>query len=377
MMMMKRNLTRRAFLGSSVLGAAAAAGVVAEVTVYRAGEGGYHTYRIPSLLATRRGTLLAFIEGRRDDARDHGDIDLLVKRSTDGGRTWSAQQVVHEEGGTAKVTIGNPCPVVDERSGTIWLPFCRDNHDVMMTSSVNDGVTWAKPRVITEALKKPDWTWYATGPGIGIQLRAGKHRGRLVIPCDHGAQVDGKLARFSHVFYSDDRGRSWQFGGSAAAHTNECQVIERRDGSLLLNMRNHMGRDGGRKDLGGQRAIATSVDGGATWSERVYDPALIEPVCQGSLFRYDARGTVLFSNPASAAARARMTVRLSRDEGRTWVASRLLYEGPAAYSSLARLADGSVGCLYERGREQYRETVTFARFPLAWLAEGAAAAAAG
>ncbi len=355
-------LTRRTFLASL----AAAGDPLEQVDVFTGGKDGYHTYRIPSLLVTKRGTLLAFIEGRKDDSRDHGDIDLLVKRSSDGGRTWSAQQIIHEEGGAAKVTIGNPCPVVDEGNGTIWLPFCRDNDDVFITSSSDDGVNWSKPKLITSAVKKPGWGWYATGPGVGIQLRHGRHKGRLVIPCDHGAEHEGKLARFSHVFFSDDRGSTWQLGGNSAPHTNESQVVERSDGSLLLNMRNHLGRDGGQPDLAGRRAIATSRDGGVTWSERQFDAALIEPVCQASLIRYH-RKTLLFSNPASTKSRARMTVRLSRDEGKTWAMSKLLNEGMSAYSCLARLPDGSVGCLYERGRERYQELVTFARFPLSWL----------
>lgn len=357
-------LTRRTFLASF---AAAGGDGLTQTDVYVAGRDRYHTYRIPSLLATKKGTLLAFIEGRKDNARDHGDIDLLVKRSTDGGRTWYAQQTVYEEGGTAKVTIGNPCPVVDDRDGRIWLPFCRDNVDVFVTSSADDGLTWDKPRLITGEVKRPDWGWYATGPGIGIQLQRGRYKGRLVIPCDHGGEHEGKPARFSHVIYSDDRGRTWRIGGSAAPHTNECQVIERADGSLLLNMRNHLGREAGRQELSGFRAIATSKDGGATWSGREFDRTLIEPVCQASLFRY-SREAVLFSNPASSTERIRMTVRLSRDEGKTWPVSKLIHEGPSGYSSLARLKDGSVGCLYERGhKDNYREMVTFARFPLSWL----------
>lgn len=356
-------LTRRALLG----GLLATNNGVEQMDVYRAGEDGYHTYRIPSVIATARGTLLAFVEGRKDDSRDHGDIDLLVKRSNDGGRTWSAQSIVHEEGGTAKVTIGNPCPVVDRKTGTLWLPFCRDNNDVLITSSTDDGLTWAKPRVITTAVKKPDWNWYATGPGIGIQIQAGKYKGRMVIPCDHGAPYEGKLARSSHIIYSDDNGKTWELGGGAAVHTNECQVMELNGGLLLLNMRNHIGKDGGQPDFAGRRAISMSADGGETWGEREFDAALIEPVCQGSLLRIDAR-TALFSNPASTTARVNMTVRLSRDEGRMWNTSRelVLHAGPSAYSCLTALPGRMAGCLYERGAAKAYELVTFARFPVPW-----------
>ena len=117
-----------------------------EVDVFVAGRDGYHTYRIPSLLPTAKGTLLAFCEGRKTGRGDHGDIDLMVKRSTDSGLTWSEQAVVYEEGGGAKITIGNPCPVQDRDTGVIWMPFCRNNKRVFVTWSEDDGLTWAPPR---------------------------------------------------------------------------------------------------------------------------------------------------------------------------------------------------------------------------------------
>ena len=201
--------------------------------VYTSGQDGYHTYRIPALLVTKAGTLLAFCEGRRNGRGDHGDLDLLVKRSEDGGETWSEQLLIYGEPG--EVTIGNPCPVVDDDTGVIWLPFCRENDDVFMTHSADDGKTWADPVDITADVKMPAWGWYATGPGVGIQLQRGEHRGRLVIPCDH--REDETYGNGSHTIYSDDHGATWQLSALIAPGANECQVVELADGSLKMNIR--------------------------------------------------------------------------------------------------------------------------------------------
>ncbi len=352
----------------------AAGGFLEQVEVFRAGSDGYHSYRIPALLATRKGTLLAFCEGRRNSRSDTGDIDLLLKRSFDHGKTWSRQQMVADHGAD---TVGNPCPVQDRRDGVIWLPLTsnptqvteamiqqgdlRGTRRVWITRSADDGATWAPLREITASVKEPEWTWYATGPGNGIQLRGG----RLAIPCDH--RLRGSQDTYSHLIYSDDRGRSWKIGGVAEKNTNECAVVERQDGSLLLNMRSYHGRN--------RRAVAVSRDGGLTWSATRLDEALVEPVCQASLVRFTrrgrgSRGRILFSNPADTR-RARMTVRLSYDEGETWPVARLLHEGPASYSSLAILRDRTVGCLYERGAGHPYENITFARFNVEWLTDNA------
>ncbi len=354
---------------------------VAKSVVFRSGEEGYHTFRIPAALTTPAGTLLAFCEGRKRSGSDHGDIDLVIKRSRDGGRTWGELEIVHEEGGDATVTIGNPCPVVDPDSQTIWLPFCRDNDTVWITHSRDDGVTWASPREITATVKKPSWKWYATGPGVGIRIGAGPHRGRLVIPCDHSEEVGGKRVMVSHVFYSDDGGTSWQLGGSADHHTDECQVAELSDGRLLLNMRNYWGRDGGRPDRGRRRALAWSDDGGVSWSPLDFDATLVEPMCQASLLRYETQGVgvrsgeaspppLLFSNPPHRDARRDMTVRLSGDGGKSWPFARRLHDGPSAYSSLTVLPDGTIGCLFEAGEKSAYESIVFARFTIDWLESG-------
>ena len=138
--------------------------------VFVSGSGGYHSYRIPAVILTPKGTLLAFCEGRKSSRSDHGDLDLVLRRSTDNGKTWTPTQIVHEEGGDAKITIGNPCPVVDQDTGRVWLPFCRNNDKVLVTFSDDDGKTWGKPAEITDSVKESGWGWYATGPGVVLHV---------------------------------------------------------------------------------------------------------------------------------------------------------------------------------------------------------------
>ena len=331
--------------------------------VYSSGQDGYHTYRIPALLVTGQGTLLAFCEGRRNDRRDHGDIDLLVKRSEDNGETWSSQEVVYGEPG--EVTIGNPCPVLDRDTGTIWLPFCKDNDRVLITRSEDDGRTWSPPEDITASVKLDTWAWYATGPGVGIQLQEGIHRGRLVIPCDHRSPETYENG--SHAFFSDDGGQTWRLGGVIRPGSNECQVVELSDGTLMMNMR----MQGGYRGL---RRVARSDDGGVSWSDLHQDPNLSCPKCQASFVRYPSdtnEDILLFSNPVSPyvpgserGERIDMTVRISRDGGKTWPHQKLLHKGPAAYSCLAALPDGDVACLFEAGVDLAYEHIVFERFPL-------------
>jgi len=333
-----------------------------QIDVFVSGHDGYHTYRIPAIVVTKKRTLLAFCEGRKSDREDHGDIDLVLKRSFDGGRTWTPMQIVHEESGTAKITIGNPAPVVDQSTGTIWLPFCRNNDRVLVTNSTDDGVTWAKPVEITKDVKRRSWGWYATGPVHGIQLTSG----RLLIPCDHRNTKRGNKV-FSHVIYSDDHGASWKLGGLAGEKRSECTAVETVDGRIYLNMRGH--HKGNHL-----RAHAWSDDGGATWSDVKLDETLIEPVCQASVIRLtDAKrhdkNRVLFSNPACKK-RERMTVRISTDECKTWSAGKVVHAGPSAYSDLCVRPDMTICCFYERGERSAYEKITLARFNLEWLTDG-------
>lgn len=342
------------------------AGDPVQTPLFVAGQQGYASYRIPSLIVSTKGTLLAFCEGRKNSASDTGDIDLLLKRSFDGGKTWQPTQVVWDDG---KNTCGNPCPVVDAKTGTIWLLLTHNlgsdtqaaivggkskgTRTVWVAKSIDDGATWSKSMEITKDVKKADWTWYATGPGVGIQLRTG----RLVIPCDH--YVAESKVKNSHVIYSDDAGATWKLGGTVGPDCNECQIVELTDGMLLLNIRSYLGNH--------CRLVSLSKDGGLTWSKPAEDKALIEPVCQASVVRYPGKEAgILFCNPASTK-REKLTVRLSRDDGKTWPVAKLLHDGPAAYSCLAVLAEGTIACLYERGAKGPYENITFARFSLAWL----------
>ncbi|MBX3015546.1 MAG: exo-alpha-sialidase [Caldilineaceae bacterium] len=338
-----------------------------QIDLYTSGAEGYHTFRIPALVVTTQGTLLAFAEGRKEGRGDAGDIDLVLKRSVDQGVTWAPLQIVVSEAG---MTCGNPCPVVDRDTGVIWLPFCKNLADgdenlitqgkaprtVWITCSADDGVTWATPREITASVKDPAWTWYATGPTHGIQLQSG----RLLIPCDHIVGVAFERHRdphHSHVIYSDDHGESWQIGGIVEVGTNECAVVESTAGRVYINCRNYRGAK--------RRAVAWSDDAGESFTDFHWEESLVEPICQASLARYDQH-TILFANPASTV-REKLTIRLSRDEGQHWPVAQVLYAGPAAYSDLAVLADGTIGCLYERGMTHPYEQLTLARFDLAWV----------
>lgn len=341
-----------------------------QIDVYVAGEDAYDAYRIPAVVQAPNGTLLAFAEGRRTGAGDTGDIDLVLKRSLDGGLSWSALEVVGDNGPN---TFGNPCPVVDAATGTIWL-FTTHNLGVDRESAIIDGTsqgsrtvwlmrsddngtTWSAPSEITGATKREGWTWYATGPGVGIQTRTG----RLVIPANH-AEARTAIHR-SHILYSDDHGATWGIGGVADPGTNESQIAELSDGRLLLNMRNHPSKPENF------RMVAVSSDNGATFSRAVPDPALIEPPAQASLLRWpvsDGGAGLAFSNPA-AATRVRMTVRLSTDDGRSWPISRVVHEGPSAYSSQVAVSDDLLGVLYERGDRTPYERITFARLTREWL----------
>lgn len=344
-----------------------------QTDLFIGGQGGYHSYRIPSLITTPKGTVLAFVEGRKDSAADHGHIEILLRRSFDEGKTWTPVQLVLRDGTNA---LNNPTAVVDRDTGIVWLFLIRTSttkyknddeiakardrvSDLWLLHSNDEGATWSVPQDVTKSVNRPEWNRIYPGPGVGIQLR----NKRLVIPCNH---FIGDVA-FDHVMYSDDHGKTWRLGGSTEGKTDESQVVELADGTLLLNIRNYREK--------GHRGLSMSRDGGLTWSPVTSDPALIEPVCQASLIRYSVtprftKNRLLFSNPASPTERIKLTVRMSYDEGKSWPVANLLNAGPSGYSCLTVLHHMRIGCLYERGEHSSSEKVTFARFSLAWLTGG-------
>ncbi|MCC8427104.1 exo-alpha-sialidase [Mucilaginibacter sp. UR6-11] len=334
--------------------------------IYKPGDNGYSCFRIPALITTKNGTLLAFAEGRKQDCGDSGDIDLVLKRSADGGKTWSNLQVVWSD---STNTCGNPVPVQDVTTGTIWLLSTwnlgtdhekqiqaqtgKDTRRVFVLSSDNDGRSWSAAKEITNDVKLPDWTWYATGPCHGLQLSNGKFKGRLVVPVNHVEAATHK--NFVHIIYSDDHGASWKLGNNTPQDkTNEVTVAELNNGNLMLNIRNADRRHR-------TRLTAISADGGQNWGDVQTDTTLIEPVCQGSLLNYALsrkKSILLFINPASTTSRANITLRASFDDGHTWPKKQVIYPGPSAYSDIA-IYKKQVACLYEAGKLKANEGIAF------------------
>jgi len=312
--------------------------------------------------------LLAFAEGRKKGCSDTGDIDLVMKYSKDHGETWSNLTVIWDDG---ENVCGNPAPVVDETTGIIHLlstwnlgkdhereiidGTSQDTRQIFVMSSTDEGLSWSEPREITTSVKKDNWTWYATGPCHGIQLKQKAHKGRLLIPCDHIEAISKKY--FSHIIYSDDQGITWKLGESTPQdQVNECTVAELSDGRVILNMRNY---DRSQKS----RKVAFSEDGGHTWGDLIPDETLIEPICQASMLMVspekEEESILLFLNPADKKSRQNITLRTSLDDGKSWKGSMVLHRGPGAYSDLAQLSDGNIACLYEAGLSNPYQGIVF------------------
>lgn len=357
----------------------------------------FKIYHIPGIVVTAKGTVLAWCEARRDGS-DWDDIKILLRRSTDEGKTWSAPQSIVEVPGPKQknafslklkhtdpttVTYNNPVLIAD-RDGTVHMVFCLEYERAFYQRSTDDGLTWSEPVEITASFapfrKDYDWKVLATGPNHGIQLRSG----RLLVPVWLSTGTGGNAHRPSvtATIFSDDSGKTWQAGAIAVPNTeewinpNETVAVELKDGGVMLNVRS--------ESKAHRRLVVTSPDGATGWSAPRFDDALLEPICMAGLVRYEHDGTsaLIFSNPhnleggregtpepGKSRARKNLSIKLSRDEGLTWPVNKLLQEGPAAYSDLAVTQSGTILCFYGTGSKLgfAGSSLRLARLNLEWL----------
>jgi sialidase-1 len=372
------------------------------VDLFEAETGGYNLYRIPGLVVTAKGTLLAYAEARKSDRGDWGTVDIVLRRSTDGGAHWSPIQVMARVGGEHRknpvalaqkladpsdVTYHNPVAITD-RSGAVHFLFCQEYMRAFYMHSTDDGQTFSHPVEITEVFEqfRPhyDWKVLAIGPGHGIQLRDG----RLLAPVWLSLGTGGHAHRPSvaTTIFSDDGGSTWQRGDIAVPDTadwvfpNEASAAQLADGRVLLNVRS--------ESKAHRRLLVMSRNGATQWSKPAFHEQLLEPICFGSMARYSTEPVtrLLFANPdnldkASGPAepgknrdRKKLTVQLSYDEAKTWPVKKVLEAGWSGYSDLAVAPDGRIYCLYERGGQgdnHFRTAaLTLASFDLRWLTDG-------
>jgi sialidase-1 len=385
---MKHTLRCIAVLLLSPLAALHAAAPLFEKTdVFTSGMNGINRYRIPGVVVSVRGTVLAYCEARKNSSADWGEIEIHLRRSTDGGRTWEpAKRIAHsgsriegnprkKTGGEHEQTVNNPVAIVDRETGAIDFLYCINYARCFSMRSTDDGTTWSSPTEITATFEpfraKYDWKVIATGPGHGIQLKTG----RLVVPVwlaygkvgDHGPSAAGTI-------YSDDHAKTWKAGDIAVPNKgefdspNETLLVELSDGRVMLVARS--------LSKPNRKIVATSPNGATGWSKPSFHDQLWEPRCMASIIAHPSRpGTLLFSNPhrlpldasgkelpAGRGKRENLSIKLSRDDGKSWPVSKTLDPGPSAYSDLAVPPDGSVLCLYEAGSD-----IQIARFNLEWI----------
>lgn len=361
-------------------------GFMEENDVFVSGKEQIACFRIPSLVVSTRGTLIAVCDARRKDCYDApNNIDIAMKRSYDNGKTWTPAKFITNYPG--EEAAGDVSLTVDKQTGTIWLFFnymvpktgfkpemrkkfkTSEDFNQWKTTSIramksdDDGENWSEPIDFTH-LKKTFWDYFFSSPGNGIQTRDG----RLLIG-SYSSRAQSSI-NSCQVIYSDDHGKSWFIGHCTGEYTIEPQIVELEDGNLLMNMRPNKGK--------GHRMTSLSKDGGITWSQPSDEKAQIETSsgCQASIVRYTTkkdgsnRSRILFSNPASSRERENMTIRLSYDEGISWPVSKVLYKGPSAYSNMTILPDRTIGILYEKGEKSSIEKISFARFDIGWLTNG-------
>jgi N-acetylneuraminic acid mutarotase/flavin-dependent dehydrogenase len=376
-----------------------------KVDLFEAGKDGYARYRIPGIVVTKQGTVLAYCEARKKQRGDWGPIDVMMRRSTDGGRTWlPRQKIVHIEGDLpvnplaaaqnldrpGDNTVNNPLAIVDHETAAVHFLYCLEYMRCFYMRSADDGVTWTEPVEITRTFEDfrsdYDWKVLATGPAHGIQLTHGPHRGRLVVPVWLSLGTGGHAHRPSvtATIYSDDHGKTWKRGDIAVPDTpefifpNETIAVQLSDGSVMLNSRSESKRH--------RRLVTISPDGATNWSEPRFDQQLLDPICMAGMTRV-REGVIAFSNPHNLSRvggkqtpgtirdRKNVSIKLSYDEGKTWSASRTLEPGVSGYSDLAALSDGTILCFYERGttdgKDHYRTgRLTVARVTEDWVRDG-------
>lgn len=360
----------------------------------------YSIYHIPGVVVTAQGTVLAWCEARKRSAgvSDWDDIRILLRRSTDDGRTWSAPRSIANVAGPKPknpfalrmknvdpndVTYNNPVLIAD-RDGTVHMLFCLEYMRCFYQRSADDGLSWSQPVEITSTFEafraKYDWKVLATGPNHSIQLKTG----RLIVPVWLSTGTGGNAHRPSvtATIYSDDRGATWHAGDIAVPCTdewinpNETVAVELNDGRVMLNVRS--------ESKAHRRLVVTSADGASGWSTPKFDQALLEPICMAGLVRYqhDGKSLLVFSNPhnleggrggepepGKSRARKKVSIKLSRDEGHTWPVNRTLEAGPSMYSDLAVTRAGTILCFYGSSATPgfAGSGLTLARFNLEWV----------
>lgn len=354
-----------------------------EIPVFISGTDGYKTFRIPAIIALPDGDLLAFAEGRVNGMDDFGDIDMVMKRSKDKGKTWSPMQVV---AGADNLQLSNPAPVVDLTDpaypqGRVFLFYNTGTHkegDIIKgkgikhcyyITSADGGRTWAAPVDITLQVHRPkqpdidpafnfaeDWRYYANTPGHVMQFSEGKFKGRIFIAANHtaGKALPGARHYVAHGYYTDDHGKTFHLGNSInLPGSNESMAAQLSGDKLMMNSRNQA------KDVK-ERIVSVSSDGGATWDTTYFDHQLVDAVCQGSILDIGTskgKNILAFCNAADSLERDNLTLRISFDDGRTWKKSYIIYKGDgskkagygyAAYSDIVQLGRKKIGVLYEK-----------------------------
>lgn len=367
-------------------------GEILENVVYENGQDGYQCYRIPAIVKAPNGDLLAFAEARRKDCGDFGDVDMVLKRSTDNGKSWGKLQMAVDFGDNQ---AGNPAPVFDMtdpaypkgrlflfyNTGTAHEADVRKGQavrEVWYRTSTDNGNSWSEGVNITLQTSRPqapsvnpaytfkeDWRSYANTPGHALQIQNGPYRGRLFVAANHSAGPPQENSRdyIAHAFYSDDHGKTFKLSPNLDyAGGNEATAAETSDGSLLFNFRNQSGD-------AKYRLQGFTRNAGESWDEVRVMKDLPDPVCQGSIISFQpkkGKPVLVFSNANSQVKRENLTLRYSTDDGLTWSAGKVVYPGPAAYSDLVIQENGNIGVLYEK--DDYKR-IAFAQVAAKWLME--------